>query len=67
MDVTAKDFHARRFVLLEERRAGEADEHGIGQERLHDLVQLAALGAVALVHEYEYFAHRLARLSLQFL
>ena len=43
----------RLLVVLEQRRAGEADEHGARQQRLHRLVQLARLGAVALVDEDE--------------
>ena len=67
VDVAAEDFEAGLLVLLQERRAGEADEHGARQQRLHRLVQLAALGAMALVHEDEQLADRRARLLLQFL
>ena len=67
VDVAAEDFEAGLLVLLQQRRAGEADEDGIGQERLHGPVQLAALGAVALVHEDEQLAHRRAGLGLQLL
>ena len=52
---------------FKQRRAGEADEDRVGHQRLHRAVQLAALGAVALVHEDEQLAHRLAGLRLQFL
>ena len=51
VDVAAKDLDALLLVGLQQRRAGEADEHGVRQDRLHRLVQLAGLGAVALVHE----------------
>ena len=44
------------LVGLEQRRAGEADEHGVRQDRLHRLVQVAGLGAVALVDEDEEVA-----------
>ena len=36
---------------LEQRRAREADEHGVRQDRLHGVVQGPRLGPVALVHE----------------
>ena len=45
--------------VLQQRRAGEADEHRVRQDGLHRLVQLARLGAVALVHEHEEVALRL--------
>ena len=67
MDVAAEDLQAGLLVLLEQRRAGEADEHRVGQHRLHRPVQLAALGAVALVHEHEDLADRRAGLGLQLL
>ena len=67
VDVAAEHFEAGLLVLLEQRRAGEADEHRAGQHRLHRLVQLAALGAVALVHEDEQLAHGRAGLLLQLL
>ena len=51
MDVAAENLNAFLFVRLQERRAGEADEHGARQDRLHRLVQLTRLRAVALVHE----------------
>ena len=62
VDVAAEDFQAGLRVLLEQRRAGEADEDRVGHHRLHHAVQLAALRAVALVHEDEHLAHRLAGL-----
>ena len=67
MDVAAEDFQAGLLVLLEQRRAGEADEDGIGQHGLHHAVQLSGLGAVALVDKDENLAHRLAGLRFQFL
>ena len=67
VDVSAEHFEAGLLVLLQERRAGKADEHRARQQRLHRLVQLAALGAMALVHEDEQLADRRARLLLQFL
>ena len=51
MDIAAKDLDGLFLVLLQERRAGEADEHGLGQDGLHGLVQLAGLGAVTLIHK----------------
>ena len=56
VDVRPKDLDALLLVLLQERRAGEADEHRPRQDGLHRLVQLAGLGAVALVHEHEEVA-----------
>ena len=53
VDVGAEDFDAGAFVALEQGRAGEADEGGVGQQRLHGLVQLARLGAVTFVDEDE--------------
>ena len=56
MDVAAEDLDALLLVGLQQRRAGEADEHRVRQDGLHRLVQLAGLGAVALVHEDEEVA-----------
>ena len=56
VDVGAEGLDAAALVALEQRRAGEADQHRAGQQRLHRLVQLARLGAVALVHEDEDLA-----------
>ena len=67
VDVAAEDLQAGLPVLLEQRRAGEADEDRIGHHRLHHAVQLAALGAVALVHKDEHLAHGRAGLRLQLL
>ena len=67
MDVAAEHFQAGLLVFLEQRRAGEADEYGVGHHRLHDAVQLAALRPVALVHKHEHLADRPAGLGFQFL
>ena len=70
MDVAAEDLDASLLVGLQQRRAGEADEHGVGQDGLHRLVQLARLGAVALVHKHVEVALGLetgGRAALQFL
>ena len=56
VDVAAEDFDALLLVGLQQRRAGEADEHGVRQDRLHGLVQVAGLRAVALVDEDEEIA-----------
>ena len=56
VDVAAEDLDALLLVRLQQRRAGEADEHRARQDGLHRLVQLAGLGAVALVHEDEQVA-----------
>ena len=41
-------------VLLEDRRAGEAEELGLGEELLDGLVVLAELRAVALVEDEDH-------------
>ena len=43
-----------RGVLLEDRRAGEAEELGLGEELLDGLVVLAELRAVALVEDEDH-------------
>ena len=43
-----------RGVLLEDRRAGEAEELGVGEELLDGLVVLAELRAVALVEDEDH-------------
>ena len=53
VDEATERLDAGRLVGLEQRRAGEADEHGAGQELLHGGVHLAGLGAVRLVDEHE--------------
>ena len=67
VDVAAEDFQAGLLVLLQQRRAGEADEHRVGHHRLHHAVQLAALRAVAFVHEDEDLADGRAGLRFQLL
>ncbi|MNN54289.1 hypothetical protein D3C81_1690990 [compost metagenome] len=52
MDVAAKHLDALLFVGLKQRRTGKADKHRIRQDHLHGFVQLAGLGAVALIDEY---------------
>ena len=52
VDVAAKDLDALLLVGLEQGRAGEAEKQGIRQQRLHRLVQVATLGAVALIDEH---------------
>ena len=56
VDERAERLDARHLVGLEQRRTGEADEHGIRQELLHGAVHLAALGAMCLVDEDEQIA-----------
>jgi len=51
VDVGAEDLDAPLLVRAQERRAGEPDEHGIGQDRLHRVVEVAGLRAMALVDE----------------
>ena len=65
MDVAAEDFQAGLRVLFEQGGAGEADEDGAGEHGFHHSVEFTALGAVALVHEDEEFAHGVARLRFQ--
>src|SRR5256885_1797684 len=57
VDVTAEYFEAGLRVLLEQRGTGKAEEDRVGHHRLHHAVQLAALRAVALVHEHEHLTH----------
>ena len=52
MNIAAKHLNALLLVRLEQRRAGKADEHRVGQQRGHGLMQVAALGAVAFVHKH---------------
>ena len=52
VDVGAEDVARHLLVLAQERRAGEADEDRVLQPALHLLVHVAALGAVAFVHEH---------------
>jgi hypothetical protein len=57
VDVGAEDVARHLLVLAQQRRAGEADEDGALQPALHLLVHVAALGAVAFVHEDVEAAH----------
>ena len=52
VDVGAKDVLRRLLVFAQERRAGEADEDRVLQPALHLFVHVAALRAVAFVHEH---------------
>ena len=51
VDVGAEDVAGGLLVLAQQRRAGEADEDRVLQPALHLLVHVAALGAVAFIHE----------------
>ena len=53
VDEAAERLDAGGLVGLEQRRAGEADEHRARQELLHGVVHLARLRAVRLVDEDE--------------
>ena len=65
VDVGAEYVPRHLLVLAQERRAGEADEDRALQPALHLPVHVAALRAVALVHEHvEAPVHR-RRLALQ--
>ena len=65
VDVAAEDLQGSLLVLLQERRACEADENRVRHHCLHCLIQLSALSAVALVYKDEDLAHGMARLGLQ--
>ena len=52
VDVGTEDVPRHQLVLAKERRAGKADEDRALQPALHLLVHVAALRAVALVHEH---------------
>ena len=67
VNVPAEHFETGLLVLLEQRRAGEANEHSARQQCLHRLVQLAALRAMAFIHEDEQLTDCWTRLLLQFL
>ena len=67
MDVAPEDLQAGGFVFLEKGSAGEANEHGVWQQSLHDSMKLAALGAVALIDKDEQLANGWARLCLELL
>src|SRR5438105_4597083 len=51
MDEGAKLLHGCRLVGLEQRRAGEADEHRTWHQTRHGIVHLAGLAPVCLVDE----------------
>ena len=65
VDVGAEDVARRLLVLAQQRRAGEADEDRALQPALHLLVHVAALGAVALVHEHVEAAVNRRRRALE--
>ena len=65
MDIGAEHIAGGLLVLAQQRRAGEAEEKGIGQPALHLLVHVAALSAVALVHEYVETSMNRGRLALE--
>jgi hypothetical protein len=67
VDVAPEDLDALLLVGLEQRRAGEPDEDRAGQDGLHGLVQVAGLGAVALVDEHEQVALGLEALGQRLL
>jgi hypothetical protein len=56
VDERAERLDAGGLVSLEQRGAGEADEHRLRQELLHGRVHLAGLGAMGLVDEDEDIA-----------
>ena len=63
VDVAAKCFKASLSIFCQQRRPGEPDEHCVGHHRLHNAMQLAALRAMALVHEHKDLANCPAGLS----
>ena len=65
VDVGAEDVPRHPLVLAQERRAGEADEDRALQPALHLPVHVAALGAVALVHEHVEAPADRRRIALQ--
>ena len=65
VDVGAEDVARHLLVLAQQRRAGEADEDRALQPALHLLVHVAALGAVALVHEHVEAPADRRRLALE--
>ena len=56
VDVWPEGLDAPPLVGSEQRGPGEADQHRPRQQRLHRIVELARLGAVALVNEDEDLA-----------
>lgn len=65
VDVGAEHIARHQLVLAQQWRAGEADEDGARQPALHLLVHVAALGAVAFVHEHVEAALHGGWLALQ--
>ncbi len=65
VDVFAEDFETGLSVFFEEGGTCEADEGCRGHEGFHGAVELAALGAVAFIDEYEDVADGFAGLSFQ--
>ena len=56
VDVRPEDLDALLLILLEQRRAGETNQHRPRQQRLHRLVQFARLCAVAFIDENKHLA-----------
>src|SRR5438094_8414423 len=48
-NVPAESFQAGLLVLLQQRCAGETDEHGVRHHRFHRAMQFAALRSVAFI------------------
>jgi hypothetical protein len=65
VDVAPEDFEACRLVSFQQRRPGKSDENGVGQHRFHHPVQLATLGAMALVDKHKNVANGLGWLGFQ--
>ena len=63
VDVAAKHLNALLLVGFQQGRAGKTKKQRIGQQCLHSLVQVATLGAVALIHEHMDVAlgHKVSR------
>ena len=53
MDISAEHLNTGSLVRFQQWCAGEAHKDGIGHNGLHGQMQLAGLGAVALIHKYE--------------
>jgi len=64
VNVAAKYLQTGLSICLKQRSTGETDEYGIGHNCFHYPVQFAALRAVALIYEDEYFTNSNAGLSL---
>ena len=52
MDVSTEGFQTGLLILLEQGRAGKADEDRLRQNGLHCFMEFAGLGAMALVDKY---------------